>query len=398
MALKNNLEIMTSRSEAASAGQETRAARSMTRPQLSANSYLTVGSMSNIFTTSPSVTPVNILAVPSNGFADQNLTLMMPLYTGGRLQALIRAASGRAQAAEAGIAGANADAALMVKDAYYRALFAAEMAKVADARKSAARALVNVTRAQFEVGKGIQASVARAESELADAQRMQTSAQNDQAKMLLDLKRAMGVRLDSTITLSDALAFNLPTGDLNASLLEAARIRPELLAARSRVAAARAQAGAARASLQPQIYAAAMADLFAPGSGGRNTGGTVGLTISIPLIDGGQRRAEIGSASAMLQRSEAQLKSVELQVGTEVRTAWLDIDTAAQNYRTAQAAVKSAQEAYDVVALRVQNQKAILVEQLDALAALTQTNTNLAQALYENAIAAARLQRAIGRP
>jgi outer membrane protein len=354
--------------------------------------------MSTVFATSPNVTPANILAVPANGFADQNLTLMMPLYTGGRLQALIRAASGREKAAEEGIATAKADAALMVKEAYYRALFAAEMAKVAEARKSAAQALVDVTRAQFEAGKGIQASVARAESELADAQRMQTSARNDQAKMLLDLKHAMGVHPDSAITLSDLLSFNQAAGDLNSSLQEASRARPELQAARARVDAARAQSGAARASYQPQIYAAAMADLFAPSSAGRNTGGTIGVTISIPLVDGGQRRAEIGSAQAMQRRSEAELASAELRVGTEVRVAWLDIDTAAQNYRTAQAAVRSAQETYDVVMLRVQNQKAILVEQLDALAALTQTKTNLTQALYENAVAAARLQRAIGRP
>jgi outer membrane protein TolC len=46
----------------------------------------------------------------------------------------------------------------------------------------------------------------------------------------------------------------------------------------------------------------------------------------------------------------------------------------------------------------VQNGKAILVEQLDALAALTQARTNVAQALYDHSLAAARLQRAVGRP
>jgi len=116
-ALKNNLEVLASQAEASSARQETRAARAMTRPQVSANTYLTVGSMANIFGTSPNVTPVNALSVPANGFADQNLTLMAPIYTGGRLENLVRAASGRERAAGAGIATAQADAALMVKDA-----------------------------------------------------------------------------------------------------------------------------------------------------------------------------------------------------------------------------------------------------------------------------------------
>jgi outer membrane protein TolC len=80
-----------------------------------------------------------------------------------------------------------------------------------------------------------------------------------------------------------------------------------------------------------------------------------------------------------------------------VRQAWLDRDTAAQNYRTAQAALQTARSAYDVIVLRVQNQKGIQVEQLDALTALIRTRANLAQALYDHTLAAARLQRATGR-
>src|SRR6185503_3842036 len=50
-ALRGNLEVQASQAEAEAAGQETRAARSMTRPQLSANTYLSAGSMPNILGT-----------------------------------------------------------------------------------------------------------------------------------------------------------------------------------------------------------------------------------------------------------------------------------------------------------------------------------------------------------
>lgn len=396
-ALANNLEVLSSQAEAAAAGQETRAARAMSKPQLSANSYLAAGSMPNIFSSSPGVMPTSSIVAPGKGFADQNLTLMVPLYTGGKLSNQVKAAAKREDAAKAGIGTARADAALMVKDAYYRVLLAAEMVKVAQARVDAAGALVQQNRQLFEAGKGIQAAVSRAEAEQADAQRMLTSAQNDRAKMLLDLKRAMGVRLDSDISLSDALTFAAPSGDVNGSLNEANKMRPELLAARASLLAAGAAVGAARGSQGPQVYGAAMGDAFGPDDMGRNVGGTVGLVLSFPLLDAGQRRAELGQADAMRKRSEAQLKSTELRVATEVRQAWLDIGTADQNLKTAQAAVQSAQAAYDVAVLRVQSGKAILVEQLDAQAALTQAKTNLAQALYDHSIAVARLQRAVGR-
>jgi outer membrane protein len=397
-ALKGNLEIQMSHAEAEAAVQETRAARAMTGPQVSANTYLAGGSMPSIFSSAPGVVPPNSLIVPGKGYADQNLTLMVPLFTGGRLENQVKAAAGRESAARAGIGTAQADAALMVRDVYYRALLAAEMVKVAQSRLDAGRATLETTRALFEAGKGLQASVARAEAEMADAQRMETTARNDQAKMLLDLKRAMGVNLDSDITLADSLSYTSLDRTLDAALAEAGRVRPELLAARARLESAKAQTGAARGAWQPQVYGTAMGDVFAPDDMGKRTGGAVGVTLSIPLYDNGQRKGEVGRMEAMERRAEAEVKDIELRVATEIRQVWLDVDTAGQNYRTAQAAVQSAQAAYDVVVLRVQNQKSILVEQLDALAALVQARTNVAQALYDHSIAIAKLQRAIGRP
>lgn len=396
--LRENLMIQAAQADVRAAAAETRIARSMTRPQISANSFLTAGDAANIFSTAPNVTPVNNNPIPSKGFADLNLTLMFPLYTGGRLNNLVRAASERQRASLADVGGVQAETALMVKDAYYRTLLAAEFVTVAQARVDADRELVRTVQAQLEAGKGIEAAVRRAEAELADAERMLTTARNDQAKALLDLKTVMGVRPDSDITLADTLSFLPPPGDVNASLTEAARIRPELAAARARFAAAQSQTGAAKGSLQPQIYAGAMADGFSSRTMGNGTGYTAGLTISFPLLDAGQRRGEVAQARAHQQRAEAEVKNTELRVSNEVRQAWLDVETAAQNYRTAQAALLAAQSAYDVIALRVQSQKSILVEQLDALAALTRARANLAQALYDHALSVARLLRAIGKP
>jgi outer membrane protein TolC len=50
-----------------------------------------------------------------------------------------------------------------------------------------------------------------------------------------------------------------------------------------------------------------------------------------------------------------------------------------------------------VALLRVQNQKAIQLELLDAVATLTEARTNRARSLYDGLAAAARLRRAVGR-
>lgn len=396
--LRENLMIRAANADVRAAGEDTRIARSQTRPQLSANTYLSFGDSNNILYTAGNVMPANYLSVPSQGFADQNLTLMAPIYTSGRLQEGVKAALQRERAVILDAGGVRAEIALRITDAYYRALLGLENVKSAQARVEASLDLVQTTQALFDAGKGLESSVRRVQAEQADAQRVLTTARNTQAKALLDLKAAMGVRLDSDVTLRDALTFTVPTGDLAAQLADAARLRPELLAVRSRALAAQSQTRSVRGSQGPQVYGMAMADGFTSHPQGTREGYTVGVVFSLPLIDGGQRRAESAQARARQDRANAEASDMELRVGVEVQEAWLDVQTAAENYHTAQSALVSAQSAYDVTALRVQNQKGLLVEQLDALATLTQARGNVAQALYDHRIADARLARAVGRP
>jgi outer membrane protein len=396
--LNSNLMIRAARADLAAAAAETRAAHSQTQPQLSANTYLSAGDAGNILYTAGTVMPQNYLSVPQKGFADQNLTLMTPLYTGGRLSRLVRAAGERERAAGADLDATRAAASLRIKDAYYRALLATDRVRAAQARLDTAAEMERTTQALFAAGKGLEAAVRRVAAERADAQRELTTMRAEQTKALLDLKAAMGVRLDSDIAPADPLTFSSLTGDLAAWLAEAAGSRPELRAARARFAALQHQTGAARAAQGPQLYGMAMADGFTSQPTGTRSGYTVGVALSLPLLDGGQRRADAAQARAQQERGEAELRDLELRVANEVRQAWIDLETAAENHVTAQAALQAAQAAYDVTALRVQNQKGLLVEQLDALAALTQSRSNVAQALYDHAIARARLEHAVGRP
>lgn len=395
--LKESLLLRAAREEAGAASVETRAARSQTRPQIYASAYLSVGDMESILTGTADGMTIGSQMVPPQGYAAQSLSLMVPLYTGGRLQNRVRAAAAREQAAVADIREMQAEIALRIREAYLQALLAGELANAAQARLDAAEALLETTRAQVEAGKTIEATMLRVQAEFAQAQRELTITRNDREKALLELKNAMGIRLDSQITLADPLTFSTPPGDLTGSVAQALRSRPQILAARSRLEAAQAQTAAARGSLQPQIYAAVMADTFTSQEMNGGTGYTVAITLNLPLFDGGMRRAEIAGARAMQNRAEAQLRETEQRVALQVRQAWLDIETAVQNYRTAQAGVRTAESAYEVIALRVANQKSILVEQLDALAALTQARAALAQAVFASAMANAKLLRAQGQ-
>jgi outer membrane protein TolC len=108
------------------------------------------------------------------------------------------------------------------------------------------------------------------------------------------------------------------------------------------------------------------------------------------------RRSEAAAGKAMAEKARQEVRSWEIRTEKEVRQAWLDVRTATQNFETARSALSAAKSAYDVVAVRIEAGKAILVEQLDALSTLTRARTNVAKAVTDHEIAKARVLRAVG--
>lgn len=396
-AFQNSPVLKGSQAEVAAARARRRGAIARTLPQLSLNVFATKANMTNVLQSGMGVEPQALVLAPERNYSGTNLTLMAPLYTGGRLSGFVSSAAANEKAMVAENEDMRAEVALEVREAYTSALYGVELVKAQQARVDAAQAMVQNAEAQVVAGKAIEATVLRAQAELADAKQEATMAENDRKKMLLDLLAAMGADLDSLPTLTEALVYQPVTGTLKDYLDTADERRGAVLAAKERVKAALGQLTSAVGATRPQLYGFAMGDSFAPGDAmGKTSGYTAGISLSLPLFDAGMRRSDIAEARAMVDRSRSNETVIELQTSKEVRQAWLDIETADQNYNTAQAALSAAQAAYEVTVLRVQNGKSIFLEQLDSLAALTKARANLAGATYNHQIAIAKLYRAAG--
>lgn len=362
---------------------------------VSANGFATAGSYGSIFPSASRVDPAYNLLVPSGGFLNANLMLMLPLFTGGSLESMVGSAGSLERAAGYDLLEARADAALGAEDAYLRALLASENENAEKAREEASAELARTTRVQLEAGKGIEASVLRAEAELAQAHRARATAQGEREKATLELKSSLGIDLDSEIELTDGYPTAGKSEPLEAYTAALSRSRGSVLAARARRQAAESDVHAAEGAQKPQLYGVAMAD---GASQPMARGASVGLVLSVPVFDGGSRRAETARVRALRDRAVANVRQAELTAQREVRQAYVDRTTAEANVRSAEVSVESAKASFDVVALRVSSGKGILVEQLDALQTLTRARADLAQARYDLAIAEARLRRAAGLP
>ena len=126
------------------------------------------------------------------------------------------------------------------------------------------------------------------------------------------------------------------------------------------------------------------------------SGGTIGIQASWTLFDGFATRGRVRGVRAQLGRAEAQLEATRQGIETDVRTAFYDLQTAAETLPSQAGTIRLANE---TLALYTSNFDAGQSSQLDVLASrvdLTRAQlTELAVRLrYHNALA--RLERAMG--
>jgi outer membrane protein len=425
IALRESPVVRGAVEEVEAAAGRLAAARAERRPWISANGFASVGNNMNIVASPAPTQPQMLMGLPEGPFVDANLMVMFPLFTSGRLQAMVRQAAALREASRAELETQRLEVALMTRAAYREVLARRSLAEVWRAKLAEDQERLRVDRVKLREGQIPQLYVLRDEAEVAASQQELTNAERDVELSLLQLKTVIGVNPASRIEVPGVLEYvpstdlltrltgrasaaasgeRLPEGaappaslpaDLAALLRLAERRRPELQAAALRIRAAQVETAAIRSAYGPQVNLFAMGDVL---NKEPRLGITAGVAASFPLYSGGQRRARLQTAEAERRRQEQEQQRVALQVSQEVTAALLNLRAAEQNIRTAQAALTSAREDYRVQLLRYQAGRSVLVEVLDALTARTRAESNVVQALYQFNLARDRLLRAVGEP
>ncbi len=400
LARTNSLRLKQMQADAASASASARAAEAQGKPSASATLYAATGDSSNILNTSPGVAPQNFFAVPPRGFADQNLMVMIPLFTGGTLAGRISSAQSLGAAAQSAVAGARLSVAAEVTRAYANAVLGNALVAVAQSEQTAEDEQVRVTAEKVQTGRLAPVDLLREQAAQAEARQSVLAAANAQAQALVTLRAVLGLSQASQLTLTDdlnglaAAAPGLPAA-LPDALREADIRRPEIAAAAAQVQAAQAQARGAKGAYAPQVYGVAMGDASL-GRDLQRAGYTLGLTASLPLYDGGQRRSDVDAAKARVKRAEADALAVQQQVEQETASAWLTLQTAAAQVQAAGVGAAAAQQGYTLANLRYNAGKSTAAERLDALTALVRAQAAVAQTKADVVAARAQLQAAVG--
>ena len=281
--------------------------------------------------------------------------------------------------------------------AYYEVLRRKELLQVANTAVRRAETLLEVAKAQAEVGAAPQKDVLQAEADLANARVQQIQARNALRLAETDLKRLIG--WEAQKPLPDLTAPDAPpTPDPALSveqLWQRARLqRPDLRDAELRLQISRLGLDAARLNslLRLQISARGFRE-YEPNS---RTQGSISIVASYPLFDGGLTRANLREAEASLQSAQFRLQQAERDAYAEVESALLSIREASERLEASRVAVAAAQRNFDAAQESLREGVGTIVEVLTAQLALITAETNLVQATYDAAVAELQLRLATG--
>jgi outer membrane protein len=311
----------------------------------------------------------------------------------------------RYQASEVGVTAARSDAdatqeqvASQVARAYLAAVKGDADVETAQANVTLSEALLKQAENEKEAGTGTGIEITRAKVQLANDRQRLLVAQNARHSAHLQLLRAINMRLDTEIELTDKLHY-IPVDavTLDAAKAEALKERADLKAQQDRESNARLSASATRLERLPSL--SAFGDYGDIGTSFTNSipTRTVGFQVKVPLFDGGRRDARREESASEYRAEAVRTGDLKQQIELDVQLALDSLQSADQQVKVAQEGLDLANSELTQARRRYDAGVAVSVEVTDAQTRLERARDNTTDALYNYNLARLDLAQAMGR-
>ena len=339
--------------------------------------------------------------IPDNYRA--RLDLQWPIYTGGRIDALERAARAERGAIAKDLDAARADLRLEITRAYYAVVTGREAERVLARSLDAVDAHVKDVRARLASGLIPPNDVSSAEAQASRQRLLAIEAATQRAIAEADLRRLTGNPGATAKGDGNLASETRGTASVEPLVAAALNARPERQALEQRAASADLRAAAVEAAKRPQIavgggydYARPNPRIF-PRRGDWQTSWDASINLTWTLWDGGRRAAEYGEARANARALKTRVADFDRQVSFEVRARILEFASSREAVTVADDEIRAAVEAERAIGERYKAGVATSTDILDAQVARLQAELDRTRAIANARLAEARLERALGK-
>jgi outer membrane protein TolC len=335
---------------------------------------------------------------PLDNFSPQ-VSIVQPIWTGGRLERGHEAAELAHEAARLQQARTEQEVVFQTTQAYGDAVVAVRHLDVAAEALDTALAHVELAGNLRRGGLVVESDLLQARVRASEVEEAMARANSAVAVTKAALNLSMGRDVREPITLPAELAGGrIDSPDIGALIDEALAARPDLRAAAALEGAAGKKVDVERGAYWPEVaFSAAAESSSASMFGAQGTNWSLILGARFTVFDGNARNAAV--ARALAQRREAEERRVALQqsIGLAVVQAASELRAAGQRMALAAGAVELARENLRIVENRYREGLTTSVELLDAQAALTAARTRVVAADRDVMVGRAALDLAVGR-
>jgi outer membrane protein TolC len=286
---------------------------------------------------------------------------------------------------------------LAVANAYLQVI--ADKATVESQQAQVETSRVLFQRAQDQTRAGVAARIdqLRADVELQTQQQRLIAAQNQSDKDALSLARTIGLPPGQEFTLTDSAPYKPLQGvTLEKALQDAYANRADYLSAQLQVQAAVLSRKAAAAENYPSISSQVDYGDIGPNFANSHGTFTAAASVNIPIFQGTRVRGDKLEADATLQQRRAEMEDLRGRIDQDVRSAFLDLTSAAELVNVAShnkdLARETLTEAQDRFAAGVTDN----IEVVQAQESVSTADQAYISSLYTFNIAKVQLARAMG--
>ena len=385
MALDYNHDLKAAEKNIAASMEVEKSARADLKPKLSgAASFQYTGNPMELTLDIPSIGLSKTVEGKNLNYGG-SLSILQPVYTGGRVLESIRMAQHQ-QALAGNQAKALNDAVCYQTDIqYWSAVARQEIVDVAEDFRNSIAALVKTIKERVEVGLVDPQDLLMAEVKLNEAEYQLLQAQSNFETGRMALNSMIGVRLEQPTELDAQIPIVVVSDSL---WLSTGMGRPEIQMAYDKIRIAESTKKLNDSQFKPQFYVGVEGSYSSPGYNFKkdlDPNYAVYAKVSVPIFEWGKRRSEKRVSSFRIGMAEDNLNKVVDRVELEVSVARKALSQAIERVRLSESSLAKPEENEAKSVERYNEGKVSVVEVIDA-----QTYRQTSQVNYVQAKAAAQ--------
>lgn len=332
-----------------------------------------------------------------NNFHDTRVYASMPIYNPA-IYYNLKAQEQLISVEQAKINAYEVELKKEIKVAYYNYFKTFEVLKVLEASEKLLKEvyrfnqkLVKYDKATIDVLSGVKFEIAQLNSNRANVI-------NQQIVAKAYFNSLLNRNFDTAIAKDEPMRLSKNTKKITQLRKQALNKRPELNQIQEAIKATKIVTEIKEKNLLPTVGVQASAGFQGNGYKFKDQSvGTIALGAKWTIYDGKKRKYQIEQSKIETQELEQEYTLIRQQIELQVVNAWHTLQAAEQKVVANQAAVESATTNFNLINKRYKNEKAILIELLDAQTKLVNAQIQLSIAQYDVLIKEAELERAVVR-